>query len=118
MSGEGYRIVRLRNGAASVHSTGYEETIHPGLGPVEEAKELYVRQLRLVERLRASARPFVVWDIGLGSGANAVAVVRAAASCEASLRLVSFDQSAGMLEFAVRHAAELGYLDDYVGPLQ
>jgi len=46
--------------------------MHVGLGPAEEAEALYVKQLQIVERLRASADEFVVWDVGLGAAANAL----------------------------------------------
>ena len=73
----GYKLVRLRNGAHSVHSLAYGETMHPGLGPVAEAEALYVRQLKLCERLQNHTGEFVIWDIGLGAAANALTVLRA-----------------------------------------
>lgn len=116
-SDNAFELVRLRNGAWSVHARGYGETMHPGLGPAAEADALYVRQLRLVERLRAHTGEFVVWDVGLGAAANALAVLRAARECEATLRLVSFDNSAEPLRFALGHAASLGYMEGFAEPL-
>src|SRR5687767_15115251 len=47
----GYRIVQLPNGAHSLHSIAYGETMHPAVGPAAEAEDLYVRQLKLRERI-------------------------------------------------------------------
>ncbi|MEY2409945.1 MAG: hypothetical protein QOF48_2615 [Verrucomicrobiota bacterium] len=118
MSDSGFQMVRLANGTASVHSLEYDETMHPGLGPAAEAETLYARQLRIVDRLREHGDGFVVWDVGLGAAANALAVIRAAAPCDATLSLSSFDASDGLLRFAIEHARELGYLDEFIEPLQ
>ena len=75
--GSGYKIVKLLNGVHSVHSLAHRETFHPVIGPVAEAEALYVRQLRLVERLEHHAGSFTIWDVGLGAAANALTVLRA-----------------------------------------
>ena len=49
-----YKLVRLANGTFSIHSLAEKETFHPVVGPVAEAQALYVQQLKLRERLRAS----------------------------------------------------------------
>ena len=108
-----YRLVQLANGTHSVHAAAYDEQMHPGLGPAAEAELLYVRQLKIPERLRASADDFVVWDVGLGPAANAIAVLRATREIPRPLQLVSFDNTPEPLAFALQHAATLGYLQDY-----
>jgi hypothetical protein len=72
----GYRLVRLRNGACSVRSLAEDETFHPGIGPAAEAEALYVRQLRLPERVRETGGEFIIWDVGLGAAANALTAIR------------------------------------------
>ena len=74
----GYEIVQLRNGAHSVRSLAHGETMHVGMGPAAEAHALYVEQADLAARLRGHTGEFVVWDVGLGAAANALAVLRAA----------------------------------------
>lgn len=106
----GYTIVRLASGVCSVHSLAVQETFHPVIGPVAEAEALYVRQLRLVQRLRAHRGEFVIWDVGLGAGANALTVLQAGRSAGGLIRLVSFDESLEPLRFALGHAEELHYL--------
>ena len=77
-----------------------------------EARGLHVQQQRMVERARAEiGKTFVVWDVGLGAAANALAVVEAFCGDAAVVELHSFDRTTGPLEFALEHAAELGYFD-------
>ena len=59
MSGD-YQLVQLANGTQTLFSAGYGEKMHPGLGPQAEAELLYVRQLRLCERLQNYSGEFVI----------------------------------------------------------
>ncbi|MBI5775621.1 MAG: hypothetical protein HZA89_18025 [Verrucomicrobia bacterium] len=114
----GYKIVQLANGVNSVHSFAERETFHPVIGPVAEAEALYVNQLRLRERLAAHHGEFVVWDVGLGAAANALTVLRHTCDLPVNVRLESFDHTLGPLEFALNHAAKLGYFDGYEVPVK
>ena len=106
---DSFTLVPVASGAKSLRSTLYGETFHPVVGPMAEARSLHVAQSRIVERAQQSGH-IVVWDVGLGAAANAVAVLEALASCEARVELHSFDHSLAPLEFAVRNADALGYL--------
>ncbi len=114
----GYKLVQLANGVCSVHSLEYRETFHPVIGPVAEAEALYVNQLRLAERLRQHTGEFVIWDVGLGAAANAVTVLRSTREIPCAIRLLSFDQTLGPLEFGLKHAEALGYMAGYEERLQ
>ena len=109
----GYQLVRLNNGICSVRPLADAETFHPVVGPVAEAEALYVNQLRLRERLRNHAGEFVIWDVGLGAAANPLTVLRATRDIACRIRLVSFDHTLEPLEFALKHAADLGYFGGY-----
>ncbi len=87
--------------------------MHPGLGPAAEADELYVRQIDLPGRQRATAGEFVIWDVGIGAAANASAVLRAGREVATPLRLFSFDHTTEPLTLALREAGTLGYVSDY-----
>jgi tRNA U34 5-methylaminomethyl-2-thiouridine-forming methyltransferase MnmC len=110
---ENYQLVRLKNGTWSIRSRAEDETFHPVVGPIAEAEALYVKQLRLRQRLQSYEGEFVIWDVGLGAAANAMAVLRATSDLPCSLRIISFDRTLEPLEFALRHAAELGYFSGY-----
>ena len=113
MSAPGYSIVTLANGVRSVRSHAEAETFHPVIGPVAEAEALYVRQLRLRERLAAHAGEFVIWDVGLGAAANSLTVLRATRDLPCRVRLISFDHTLEPLRFALQHGEELGYFGGY-----
>ncbi|MEI6076063.1 MAG: MnmC family methyltransferase [Verrucomicrobiota bacterium] len=112
MSGD-YQLVQLANGEKTLFSASYGEKLHPGLGPQAEAELLYVRQLKIGERLRSEAGEFVVWDVGLGGAANAIALLRATQDISGRLRLMSFDNTNEPLAFALQNAAALGYAAGY-----
>jgi tRNA U34 5-methylaminomethyl-2-thiouridine-forming methyltransferase MnmC len=114
----GYQLVRLNNGICSVRSLADAETFHPVVGPVAEAEALYVNQLKLRERLQNHSGEFVIWDVGLGAAANPLAVLRATRDINCQIRLVSFDHTLAPLEFALKHALELGYFGGYENHLQ
>ncbi len=101
------------------------EVMHPVGDPSQEARLLYVEQARLVERLQAAdqttaAAPLVVWDVGLGAAANAMAAIHAIESAAGEpgapvragaaphvdrrrLTLVSFENDLDALNLALRH---------------
>jgi len=111
-----YTLVRLRNGTFSVRSLADDETFHPGIGPVAEAEALYVRQLGLPERVRETAGDFVLWDVGLGSAANALTaltLIGQGLNKPKTVRVISFDQTSDALAFALKHRTELGYIAEY-----
>jgi tRNA U34 5-methylaminomethyl-2-thiouridine-forming methyltransferase MnmC len=116
-SSSAYQIVTLANGTRSVHSLSHRETFHPVIGPVAEAEALYVRQLKLVERVGKHSGEFVIWDVGLGAAANALTVLRATRDLSAPIRMVSFDHTEEPLRFALQHSEDLGYFEGYREPL-
>ena len=107
-----YELVTLANGVISVRSVTHGETFHPVIGPEAEAEALYVRQLRLRKRLRVCTEEFVLWDVGLGAGANVLTALRALDGIPGRLRVISFDLTLEALQFAVEHAEPLNYLDN------
>ncbi|MBC7660335.1 MAG: methyltransferase [Chitinophagaceae bacterium] len=106
-----FEIVHLRSGIKSLRQLSSQETFHPGIGPMAEARILHVDQQRIVER---SARPgrFVIWDVGLGAAANAVAALEALLESggEGIVEIHSFDKTLDPLAFALEHAEDLDYL--------
>ncbi|HTA20766.1 MAG TPA: MnmC family methyltransferase [Polyangia bacterium] len=108
-----HEVVRTRGGALAMRSVDAGEVMHPGVGPLVEAEQLYVRQSRLVERLSAAeSRPLVVFDVGLGAGSNALAARAAserAPAGAARLELVSFERDLGALALALDSGDAFGW---------
>jgi tRNA U34 5-methylaminomethyl-2-thiouridine-forming methyltransferase MnmC len=88
------------------------------VGPVAEAEALYVRQLRLPDRIRACSDEFVLWDVGLGAAANVLTVLRASQEIPGKLRIISFEHTLAPLEFGLQHAGELGYFASFEDALR
>ena len=106
-------IVVTRSGALAVRDKTTGELMHPVVGPLIEAEQLYVVPSRLAERLRENVKePLVLLDVGLGAGSNAIAAIRVSEAMRAGRRLevVSFDHSLAALVLAARpdHAAAFG----------
>jgi queuine tRNA-ribosyltransferase len=110
--GPRHEVVRTRAGDAAMRSLADGEVMHPGVGPLVEAEQLYVRQSKLLERLHTARRPtLVVYDVGLGAGSNALAAWSASERAQdpaARLALVSFERDLGALELALAHGADFG----------
>ena len=101
---------------------------------MDEARSLYVEQSGLRERLLlvdgedpAAAEPLVVWDVGLGAAANAMAAIGCYEDAAASgggvapgelgglrglrgLRIISFETDLDPLRLALRHHRHFPYL--------
>jgi queuine tRNA-ribosyltransferase len=104
-----HEVVRTRKGILAMRCLEAGEVMHPGVGPLVEAEQLYVRQSRLGERLRrAEHETLTVFDIGMGAGSNALAAraesERAPAGA-ARLELISFERDLGALELALANPA-------------
>jgi tRNA U34 5-methylaminomethyl-2-thiouridine-forming methyltransferase MnmC len=97
-----YHLVHHPNGSTSVAFAGNGEVMHPTVGPELEARTLYVEGLRLIQRLEEEEH-LVVWDIGMGAAANALAVIEALHQRPGAVDLVSFDHTDEALRFALAH---------------
>ena len=96
-----YQLRRQPNGSVALYRTDLGETMHPQLGPWEEAQRVYVLGTDLPGLLearkgRGGASDIVVFDVGLGGAANAIAAIQAAQELARHgrpvlpLRIVSF----------------------------
>lgn len=113
-----YSLKQLRNGTWTIHSETENECFHPGMGPVAEARALYVEQQKLVKRLRVAEQEMVIWDVGLGSGANVLTFLRDVEMVEGEVRIESFDQTLEPLGFASSEGAKLGFVNGYEDAVQ
>jgi hypothetical protein len=104
-----FELVWLKSGERSIKSRVHGETMHVGTGPRTEALTLHIQQSQLVARL-SEKDPFVIWDVGLGAGANALTALTAIRGQDApSVELHSFEISTDILEFALANSQALDY---------
>jgi queuine tRNA-ribosyltransferase len=113
-----HEVVRTRRGDLAIRCREAGEVMHPGVGPLAEARQLYVGQSRLGERLRAEEggddggpdrRPLVLFDVGLGAGSNALAAWEESARAPATARplaIVSFERDLGALRLGLSLPAD------------
>ncbi len=109
-----YEVV-VRDELGHIRDLQSGEVMHPVHDPAQEAHSLYVDQSRLLERLEAAdPRPLVVWDVGLGAAANAMAAIQTVearrgtsdappAAGARRLAMVSFECDLDALHLALRH---------------
>lgn len=108
-----FTLITLKTGIISLRSLEFNETFHPVTGPQIEAGILHVNQQRLIERCAqagAAGGKFVIWDVGFGAAANALAAIEALQESQTDIEFHSFDKTLSPLTFALQHTRELEYL--------
>jgi queuine tRNA-ribosyltransferase len=102
------------DGFISIQHTPSGEIMHSVNAPDVEASRIYVEQSALIARaLTGRADRLVVWDVGLGAGHNAMALVRAldrAAADHAPVELVSFERDLDAFRLALDHVEHFPHL--------
>jgi queuine tRNA-ribosyltransferase len=103
-----YEVI-VRDDVGFIRDMTSGEVMHPVDDPAMEARLLYVEQSRLLDRLQTSeAGALVVWDVGLGAAANAMAAILAVEGSTPpakprNLTLVSFENDLDSLKLALDH---------------
>ena len=122
-----YEIHTAWEGFASIRQISSGEIMHSRTPPMEEARALYIEQSNLSERVRLSANehaetaaPLVIWDVGLGAAANAMAAIgcyeaQAATGPVCGMQIISFENDLDSLRLAFRHNRDFPYLR-HAGP--
>jgi queuine tRNA-ribosyltransferase len=105
-----YEIHRAWEGFASVRQISSGEIMHSRTDPIEEARQLYVDQSRLADRLQSES--LIVWDVGLGAAANAMAAIECheKSSTSRPLRIISFENDLDSLRLALANPQNFPYL--------
>jgi queuine tRNA-ribosyltransferase len=105
-----YEIHRAWEGFASIRQISSGEIMHSRTDPIEEARQLYVEQSRLAERLRSES--LILWDVGLGAAANAMAAIEChqKSSSGQPLRIISFENDLDSLRLALANPQNFPYL--------
>jgi len=109
-----FEVVDLRTGVKAIRHRAHGEVMHPGIGPDEEARRLYVDQVELPSLLAGSGGPLRILDVGLGAAANASAAIHAAREvwgpAKRPLEIVSLESHLEPLELALADPAGFPYL--------
>jgi tRNA U34 5-methylaminomethyl-2-thiouridine-forming methyltransferase MnmC len=102
-----FEIVTTTAGAISIRNKLVNEIMHNPVGPWVEANALYIDQSKLRDKLQSRTKQdLVVFDVGLGAAANALAVLHCAQSVRSQrkLHLISFEKDLSLLRFALDNA--------------
>jgi len=118
-----YEVHRAPEGFASIRQISSGEIMHARTPPMVEAHRLYIEQSDLPTRLRIRAdeeasteiAPLVIWDVGLGAAANAMAAIlcyeaQAATGPIRPMDVISFENDLDPLRLAFLHNREFTYL--------
>jgi len=100
-------------GFASIEHLRSGEVMHSVNDPNLEAERVYVAQSATIARaLTGDGPPLVIWDVGLGAGHNALALLRAldAAPTHAPVELVSFEQDLDAFRLALANTGPFAHL--------
>jgi queuine tRNA-ribosyltransferase len=130
-----YEVHSSEQGFFCIKQKSSGEIMHSVNDPETEARRLYIEQSRLEERLKEpNPSELIIWDVGLGAGTNAMAVIR---YCEKlaqesfpnrefvegqksegfeglsglrSVHLVSFENNLDSIRLALRHPSLFTHL--------
>jgi len=109
-----FELVAVSDEAHSIRHVSSKEVMHPGKNPMDEAEQLYVQQAKLVEKVEAlkENEELILWDVGLGAGFNAMAVVHALknAKTRGRLKMLSFERDLDALRLALYHPTYFPHL--------
>lgn len=107
-------LIVFDNQSTSLRHLATGEAMHSSIGAWAEANILYVEQSGLAKRLAgAECGPLVLYDIGMGVAANAVAALecrKAVGPTARPLRIVSFENDLTGLSLALEHLPQFSYL--------
>lgn len=119
-----HRLEQFPNGSFSVRpvpQSGAEKTqaMHSFIGPWEEAQQIYIRQSQLTDKLRSplTNAPLVLYDIGMGIAANALAAIECFEATfnhhphqTRPLHIISFENDLDGLRFALEHQTSFPFI--------
>ena len=121
MGSSQFEIVTTRMGALSIRDNVTQEIMHNPVGPWAEANALYIEQSHMRRRLTEDlAKELVIFDVGLGAAANALAALHCARDTKnrRSLRLVSFERDLELLKFALENSHHFDHFKGYEAAVQ
>ncbi|OFZ23299.1 MAG: hypothetical protein A2X94_05195 [Bdellovibrionales bacterium GWB1_55_8] len=117
-----HELIKFPNGHCSIRKVGRDgplsESMHSSIGPWAEANEVYVAQSELVAKLKGqdTLAPVVIYDIGMGIAANALAAFETWSSLQLDrairpLHIFSFENDLSGIELALSSSREFSFLE-------
>ncbi len=104
-------------GVTSIRNTLVNEIMHNPVGPWAEANALYIEQSGLnAKLLHGDSSELVIFDVGLGAAANAIAALACAKNLKEPrrpLRIVSFERELELLRFALSHSDKFDHFKGF-----
>ena len=114
---ETFEVVRTASGEISIRNNVVNEVMHNPVGPWAEANLLYIEASKLVQQLISEEQhPLVLFDVGLGAAANALAALSAFVRAKETghpcrpLTIVSFENDLSLLAFVIDNAEKIPYM--------
>ncbi len=115
-----FETIEYPNGTHSLRDLTLGEIMHSSIGPDQESALLYAEQSRVAERLRHGGEPLVLFDVGMGTAANAIAamesqrLLKSGAGPKARpLHIHSFEKHPEGLEAALADLERFTFLKPY-----
>ena len=115
-----YQIEAFAHNQNSIRDLEAGEQMHSSIGPWTEANLVYIQPSHLKERLLTPALseahiPLVIYDVGLGIAANALAAIDVFLNIQPSrdLHLISFENKISGIQFALEHIDDFPFLKTY-----
>lgn len=119
-----FEVVRTAGGEISIRNNIVNEVMHNPVGPWAEANLLYISASNFRSALTMdNTSPLVVYDVGLGAAANALAALTAYREVFATkgtcrpLTLVSFENDLSLLDFVIQQSALIPYVTPHAAIL-
>lgn len=114
-----FEIVTTTAGVISIRNNEVNETMHNPVGPWAEANALYIEQSNFRERVQTTDE-LVLFDVGLGAAANALAAIACIDSLptKPKLKIISFERDLELLAFALGNSHHFEHFLSYESALK
>ncbi len=103
---ENFQIRQHSNGTHTLVDLANNQSMHSRIGPAEESKLVYAQPSRIESRLSNPTAEVVLYDVGMGTAANVLAVfdlISSSRNSSGTLRIFSFEEKPEGLCEALRH---------------
>ena len=110
-----HELITFENGSVSVKERASGQVMHSWVGPAREAEAVYILQSRLRDRLKQGTEPLVLYDVGMGIAANAIAAIRTKLELGIgrSLWVYSFENQLEGVRLALQNSAQFPFLKGF-----